>query len=198
MKYRYTLFLFLLILASCKKEGDNNPPINGGSPDADPVQYGIPYDGVPETNEIIMYEINLRAYSPTGDIQGIINRIDSIQALGINVIWLMPIHPVGELNSVNSPYCVMDYEKVNPEFGTLDDLRDLVEEAHEREMAVIIDWVANHTAWDNPWIYNTDWYTQVDGEIVPPPGTTALTDTPVSLATELGMDAYEFMVLVGE
>ena len=93
-----------------------------------------------------MYEVNERAFSTSGNLQGVINRLDSIKALGVNVIWLMPIHPIGTINSVNSPYCVKNYFEVNPEFGTLADLRKLVEEAHNRNMAVIIDWVANHTA----------------------------------------------------
>ncbi len=89
----------------------------------------------------------------------------------MNVIWLMPIHPIGEINTVNSPYCVKNYLEVNPEFGSLTDLKKLVKEAHKRDIAVIMDWVANHTAWDNPWISNTSWYTQVNGEIIHPAGT---------------------------
>ncbi len=87
----------------------------------------------------------------------------------------MPIYPVGIVNSVGqlgSPYAVRNYKEVNTEFGTLDDLRNLVEQAHSKGMAVILDWVANHTAWDNPWIVNTTWYTQNSyGAIVIPPGT---------------------------
>lgn len=85
----------------------------------------------------------------------------------------MPIHPIGTVKSINSPYCVKNYKEVNPEFGILDDLLTLVGEAQKRNMAVIIDWVANHTAWDNPWISNKSWYTQdASGNIIiPPPGT---------------------------
>lgn len=84
----------------------------------------------------------------------------------------MPTYPIGQLNSVNSPYCVKNYEAVNPEFGTMNDLKSLVSQAHDKGMAVILDWVANHTAWDNPWISNKDWYTQDgNGNIVSPPGT---------------------------
>ena len=119
-----------------------------------------------------MYEVNLRALSTTGDFQGVISRLDEIKALGINVIWLMPVHPIGEINSVNSPYSVKNYKEVNPEFGTLNDFKSLVDKAHESGIAVIMDWVANHTAWDNPWIVNKDWYTQDgNGNIIPPAGT---------------------------
>ncbi len=73
---------------------------------------------------------------------------------------------------MHSPYCVRDYKGVNDEFGTLDELRTLVEEAHKRKMIVLFDWVANHTAWDNPWIANKSWYKQDDaGNIISPPKT---------------------------
>ena len=165
---RRTIF-FLLILTffiSCKKENNNNDDIIPPPPD-DTTSFVIP-----ETEDIVMYEINLRAFSSTGDFQGIMNRLDEIKSLGINVIWLMPVHPIGEINSVNSPYSVKNYKEVNPEFGSLNDFKTLIKEAHQLKMAVIMDWVANHTAWDNPWIVNTDWYTKDDqGNITHPPGT---------------------------
>jgi glycosidase len=85
----------------------------------------------------------------------------------------MPIHPIGTVNSFGSPYCVKDHFSVNPELGDFDDLKKLVEEAHKRNMAVILDWVANHTAWDNPWITEHPiWYTQDgSGNIISPTGT---------------------------
>jgi glycosidase len=165
MKKLIYLLIFSMLFLTCKKEStenDGNPP-----PPDDTTTFTIP-----ETEDIVMYEVNLRALSATGDIQGVIGRLSEIKALGINVIWLMPIHPIGEINSVNSPYSVKNYTEVNPEFGTLNDLKTLVNEAHKKDMAVILDWVANHTAWDNPWIVNTDWYTQDgQGNIISPPGT---------------------------
>ncbi len=138
--------------------------------DADPVQYGEPFD-VPNTEDLVMYEVNLRAF-PGGNIQGVIGKLDHIRDLGVNVVWLMPMHPIGGIKSVNSPYSVQDYKGVNPEFGDLEDLQLLVEEAHARGMAVILDWVANHTAWDNDWIDNKAWYTRdVRGQIIIPAGT---------------------------
>jgi glycosidase len=120
-----------------------------------------------------MYEVNLRAFSSTGDLQGVIEGLGHIQSLSVNTIWLMPIYPDGELNAVNSPYCIREFKAVSPEYGTLQDLRNLVDSAHARNMTVILDWVANHTAWDNPWIANTDWYSQDgSGNIIHPPGTT--------------------------
>jgi glycosidase len=144
-------------------------------PDDEPVQYGIPFANVPDAENVILYEVNTRAYSAKGDFQGVIDRLDNIRALGINTLWLMPIHPVGQLRSaggLGSPYAVQNYLEVNSEFGNLDKLRELVQKAHDRNMAVIIDWVANHTAWDNPWIQNKSWYAQdASGNIIIPPGT---------------------------
>jgi len=84
----------------------------------------------------------------------------------------MPVHPIGIIKTVNSPYCIKNYKEVNPEYGTLDDLRTLIREAHKRNMAVILDWAANHTSWDNPWIEHKSWYTQDgSGNIIHPAGT---------------------------
>ncbi|MDH5607860.1 MAG: alpha-amylase family glycosyl hydrolase [Cyclobacteriaceae bacterium] len=162
------IFVLFVTLGSCREKP---VPITPDTIEKEPVQYGVPFDKVPLVQDIVMYEINVRAFSPSGDLQGVIDRIDSIRKLGVNVIWLMPIHPIGQLKSVNSPYCVRNYKEVNPEFGGLDDLRALVDAAHSRDMAVIIDWVANHSSWDNPWISHPSWYTKVNGEIVHPPGT---------------------------
>ena len=173
---RFTLFFALTsfaVFASCKKDCPldtviENPPVLVGY-----QQYGVPFDSVPETKNIIMYEVNLRAFSSSGDLQGVINRLDQLKALSVNVIWLMPIYPIGQINSVNSPYCVKNYYEVGSEYGTLADLRTLTTEAHNRNMAVVVDWVANHTAWDNPWItQHPEWYSQDGaGNIIIPPGT---------------------------
>lgn len=134
--------------------------------------FGQSFAYIPMTKDIVMYEVNIRAMSVSGDFQGVISRLDHVKSLGVNVIWLMPIHPIGAIKSINSPYSVQNYQEVNPEFGTLDDLKELVEEAHDRKIAVIMDWVANHTAWDNPWIENSSWYTHDNnGDITIPPGT---------------------------
>lgn len=127
----------------------------------DPPQYGTPFNGVPDPRDASIYQVNIRAFSEGGNFQGVTNRLDQIAALGVNVLYLMPCTPVGVLKTANSPYCVKDYKAVNPEFGTLGDLRTLVQEAHKRGMAVILDWVANHTAWDHPWITaHPNWYEQ--------------------------------------
>lgn len=175
---RFLLGVLFLLAAGCSSP--TVAPVAPAPPPpavtyTDPPAYGVPFAQVPETKDIIMYEVNLRAFSTSGTFAGVTARLDSIKALGANTIWLMPIHPVGQLNSVGqlgSPYSVKNYKEVSTEYGTLDDLRHLVTEAHAKGMAVILDWVANHTAWDNPWIVNTTWYTRNQyGAITHPPGT---------------------------
>lgn len=168
----YLLALSILLFTSCNKDTKEVPSDIEPAVDTTYLQYGTPFSGLPKTEDIVLYEVNLRAYSPGGDLQGVINRLDEIAELGVNVIWLMPIYPIGEVNSVNSPYSVKDYKTVSSEYGTLKDLRVLTKEAHSRGMAVILDWVANHTSWDNEWIKNKSWYTQdANGNIIHPPGT---------------------------
>jgi len=135
-------------------------------------QYDTPFEKVPDPRDVSIYQVNIRTFSEGGNFQGVTERLDNIQDLGVNVIYLMPIYPIGKVKGVNSPYCIRDYIRINEEFGNLEDLRVLVKQAHERGMAVILDWVANHTAWDNEWIENKSWYLQnPEGQIISPPGT---------------------------
>ena len=163
----------LLTIISCKKHEPEIIVVNDAPVAIEPEQYETPFNEVPVSSDISMYEINERAFSVSGTFAGILPRLDSIKALSVNVIWLMPINPIGAINTVNSPYCVKNYFEVNPEYGTLEDLRTLVREAHNRKMAVILDWAANHTSWDNPWIQNnSSWYVKdTAGNIIHPPGT---------------------------
>lgn len=110
----------------------------------------------------VMYQLNTRQFTPEGTISSAQKQLPRLKELGIDIIWLMPIHPIGEENrkgTLGSPYSVKDYRKVNPELGTLADLKAFVDEAHDMGMYVILDWVANHTAWDN-WLRfeHPDWY----------------------------------------
>ena len=167
----FVLLFILLFTVACEKDPVKPDPVDPVIPDTY-EQYGTPFNAMPSNEDIVMYEVNFRAFSTGGDIQGVIDRLDEIKALGVNVIWLMPIHPIGAIKSVNSPYSVRDYKAVNPEFGTLSDLRALTDQAHARGMAIMMDWVANHTSWDNAWISNRTWYTQdAAGAIIHPPGT---------------------------
>lgn len=136
----------------------------------DPAQYGRPFAGVPESQNATIYQVNLRGFSQAGDFRGVRARLDSIKALGVNVLYLMPIYPIGKVRAVDSPFAVRDYTAVNPEFGTLADLRALVDAAHARGLAVMLDWVGNHTSWDHAWIQaHPDWYVHdANGRIVNP------------------------------
>jgi glycosidase len=166
------IVLLLIVLSGWGCSKDEVAP-TGGTPvtDEGPTQYGEPFNNVPATADIAMYEVNLQAFGASGDLQGVQDRLDEIKDLGINVIWLMPIYPIGDLRGVGSPYAIKNYTQVNPDFGNLEDLRALVVEAHERDMAVMLDWVANHTAWDHPWIQNSSWYVRdASGNIISPPG----------------------------
>jgi glycosidase len=156
--------IHILVFVGCEEKAPTIKPTY--------TQYGTPFTAMPPTRDMVMYEVNMRAFSSSGSLQGVINRLDELKELGVNVIWLMPIHPIGQVKSVNSPYSVQDYKAVSSEYGTINDLRTLTTEAHNRGMAVIIDWIANHTAWDNEWIENKSWYTQnTAGDIIHPSGT---------------------------
>ena len=168
--YALALVVGASIFLSCKKEDApvNNPPTPGS-----PQQYGTPFEKVPETQDIALYEVNPKVFSASKNLNGITARLDSLKKLGINVVWLMPIYPTGTERSVGSPYAIKDYKAIHSDYGTLSDLRALVDKAHALEMAVMLDWVANHTAWDHPWTNsNKDWYAQDgSGNIIQPPGT---------------------------
>ena len=123
-----------------------------------------------------IYEVNIRQYTKAGTFKAFQTHLPRLKALGVKVLWLMPIHPIGaekRLGTLGSYYSVRDYTKVNPEFGTAKDFKALVDAAHNQGFKVILDWVANHTAWDNPWVStNPDWYTKdSQGNIVSPAGT---------------------------
>lgn len=123
----------------------------------------------------VVYEVNLRAHAPQATFNGVRSRLPEIKKLGVNVVWLMPIFPVGKLRTVGqmgSPYAVQDYTAINPELGSMAEFDALVASAHRLGIRVILDWVANHTAWDHPWIKNEGWHTvDSNGNIVIPPGT---------------------------
>ena len=164
---KYLAIIFTVIFFSCSK---TDLPVAPGLP-SDPAQYGTPFANVPAAKDVNLYQVNMRVFSAAGNLQGVTARLDAIKNLGINVVYLMPIYPVGISRGINSPYAVKDYEAVGSEFGTLEDLRNLVDQAHQKNIAVILDWVANHTSWDNAWITNKSWYQQdASGNIISPNG----------------------------
>lgn len=102
-----------------------------------------------------LYEVFVRDFSPSGNFRGLIDGLDRIQSAGADVLWLMPVYPIGALNrkgSLGSPYAVRDYRAVNPDYGTAADFRALVQAVHARGMKLILDWVPNHTSPDHAWV----------------------------------------------
>ena len=109
----------------------------------------------------VVYEIFPRAFSPEGNFNGITARLEQLKVLGVTILWLMPIHQIGQekkKGSIGSPYAVRDYYSINPDYGTKEDLRRLINEAHKRGLKVIIDIVANHTSWDSVLMKNAEFY----------------------------------------
>lgn len=113
-----------------------------------------------------IYQINTRQFTLEGTFRAAEAHLPRLKELGVTILWLMPIHPIGEVNrkgTLGSPYSVKDYYGVNPELGTLDELKHFVRAAHELGLYVILDWVANHSAWDcnlvaeHPEWYARDW-----------------------------------------
>jgi hypothetical protein len=120
-----------------------------------------------------LYEVNVRQFSDAGNFAGVTARLQEIRKLGVTTLWLMPIYPIGKENrkgELGSYYSIKNYTDVNPEFGTADDFKKLVDGAHKVGMKVIIDWVANHTAWDHAWVkQNPEYYEKgKDGKIKSP------------------------------
>lgn len=126
------------------------------------------------TKDAVLYQINTRQFTPEGTFAAAQKELPRLKALGVDILWLMPIHPIGKENrkgTLGSPYSVQDYYAVNPEFGTEADFKAFVEAAHAQGFHVIIDLVANHTAWDNKLAKDhPDWYEKTwDGKFRPTP-----------------------------
>ena len=110
----------------------------------------------------VIYEVNLRQYTETGKIADFEKQLPRLKDLGVDILWFMPIHPISELNrkgGLGSYYAVKDYKGFNPEYGTIDEFKHMVDEAHKLGMKVILDWVPNHTGCDNHWVTeHPDWF----------------------------------------
>jgi alpha-amylase len=151
-----TLLLFLLFLISCNDQKELSTSFN-----------------INQIKDGVIYEANIRQYSESGKFEDFTKDIYKLKDLGVKIIWLMPIHPISKTNrkgTLGSYYSISDYKAVNPEFGSKEDLDELIKEAHKHDILVILDWVANHTGWDHKWIKNKpDYYTKNEnGEITDP------------------------------
>jgi len=196
--------VLLLAVAGCSDAGTME------APDTMEVESAsvVPAEWI---DEAVVYEVYVRSFTPEGTFSAIIPRLDELQNLGATVLWLMPIHPVGEerkKGELGSPYAIRDYKAVNPRFGTMEDFRALVDSVHARDMKLIIDLVANHTAWDNAWVEaNPEWYTtDSTGTMTHPEGTdwtdvadlnydnadmrAAMTDAMRFWVEDVGIDGY--------
>ncbi|MDA3907189.1 MAG: alpha-amylase family glycosyl hydrolase [Bacteroidales bacterium] len=103
----------------------------------------------------VIYEVNVRQYTEEGTFKAFEAELPRLKELGIDILWMMPIHPIGLLNrkgGLGSYYSIQDYTAVNPEFGTMEDMQSLIAKTHELGMYIILDWVANHSAWDHAWV----------------------------------------------
>lgn len=183
--YLITLSL-LFVFSACGKDSPVSPEIQDVSVTVD-------------AKDAVVYELFVRNFTPEGKFSAIIPRLPELKRLGINTIWLMPVHPIGQEKkngTYGSPYAVKDYFAVDPSYGSKDDFRRLVREIHHQGMTVILDWVANHTAWDNAWVKeHPDWYTKDgSGNIIPPvPGWQDVADLNFSNA-ELRAEMKKAMV----
>lgn len=114
------------------------------------------------TRNAVIYEVNLRQYTKEGTFAAFEEHLPRLKELGVDVLWFMPVHPISEKNrkgTLGSYYAVKNYKEINPEFGTKNDFKRLVDKAHEAGFKVILDWVANHTGCDNVWtVEHPDWY----------------------------------------
>ena len=131
MRIYRLLIISLAVLSACKSAPVEEKPSPGG----DSASGKFP----------VFYEANPKVFSSGGSIAAIKGRLGAIQALGTDILWLMPIQEFGKEKSVGSPYCIRDYKSVNSSYGTISDVKALVADAHGRGMKVILDWVANHT-----------------------------------------------------
>ena len=143
---------------------------------AEEVKKGLaPVNDLMMENAVI-YEANIRQYSEEGSFKAFTKDIPVLKDLGVKVLWVMPIYPISTTKSkgsLGSYYAISDYTKVNPEFGTIEDFRELVKTAHDNGIYVVLDWVANHTGWDHVWLKeHPEFYTKDDkGEITHTVGT---------------------------
>lgn len=158
------LALITLLALSCQPtttDQSEKPPENAMDERYQPQPY-VELQHPEWTKNTTIYEANIRQFTPEGTFKAFEAHLPRLQEMGIGIIWLMPIHPIGEKNrkgTLGSYYAVKNYYGVNPEFGTMEDLKALVNKIHEMGMYVIIDWVANHSAWDNPLVAeHPDWY----------------------------------------
>ncbi len=179
MKNYFSLTAFILLIfffTDCSNGGQGNEKTLSASGNKN-AYTPKPYVELkhPEwSKNATIYEVNIRQYTPEGTFKAFETHLPRLKEMGVDIIWLMPINPIGVKNrkgTLGSEYSVKDYYAVNPEFGSMDDLKALVKKIHNMGMHVIIDWVANHSSWDNKLAADhPDWYTKTaEGNFQPTP-----------------------------
>ena len=160
---KYTLLSLMAItvsICSCKNNNNNTTK----QPVETIVSKNTPLSIDQKIENAVIYEANIRQYSPEGTFNAFTKDIPQLKELGVKVLWLMPVYPISTTKSkgsLGSYYAISNYTEINPEFGTLDDFRKLINKAHDNDMLVILDWVANHTGWDHHWITeHPEYYTK--------------------------------------
>ncbi|NMM47763.1 alpha-amylase family glycosyl hydrolase [Marinigracilibium pacificum] len=164
-KLNQYLILVIILLSACNHSNDkpteNNTIKTTTTNRYQPVEY-VKIKHPEWSKNAIIYQLNTRQFSKEGTFAAAEKELSRLKELGADIIWLMPIHEIGVKNrkgSLGSPYSVKDYYSVNPEFGSEDDLKSFIKTAHNLGLYVILDWVANHTAWDNVLVKeHPDWY----------------------------------------
>lgn len=136
----------------------------------------VTFENAEWSRDAVIYQVNTRQFTREGTLRAAAAHLPRLAAMGVDIVWLMPIHPIGEVNrkgSLGSPYAVKDYRAINPDLGQEADLKAFVDHAHGLGMKVILDWVANHSAWDNPLTHShPEWYQRSpEGTFMPPEGT---------------------------
>ncbi|GAB4018713.1 alpha-amylase [Spirosoma sp. KCTC 42546] len=115
-----------------------------------------------------IYEVNTRQFSPQGNFKAIEAQLPRLKEMGVDIIWLMPIYPISQ-GALSSPYAIVDYKLINPDYGTLAEFKSLVNRAHALGLRILLDWVASHTAQDHAWVQqHPDWYVTEKGKMVSP------------------------------
>lgn len=164
------IFSFLAaLIGACQNQSAPNVP------QQQPEVHQTTSGELPEPDwapKAVLYECNVRQFSPDGNLAGVIRQVPRLKNMGVDVIWLMPIYPIGKerrKGPLGSPYSVRDYYGIDPDLGDLNDLKNLVRTVHENDMKIILDWVPNHTSWDAVWkSKHPEYYTKYNGDFTVP------------------------------
>jgi glycosidase len=181
MKKLSIILALVFVFSSCKQSAKT--AVSSNKQSYTPISHA-------DMENAVIYEVNIRQYSESGSFSAFTNDIPQLKELGVKIIWVMPIFPISETKRkatggdfayliedevernkmLGSYYAVSNFTKVNPEFGTINDFRDMIKIAHDNGMYLILDWVPNHTGWDHTWLTtNPEYYTQnKHGEVIDP------------------------------